>query len=152
MNKLVNQGYTLLELLIVISLIAFVVSWSLVEIARYAAHQEINRAVTTITTTLTETRQRTLAAESDTQFGIGFATTSVSWFEGLIFDITSPNTTTESLGGVEVAYAFSHNEDYITFSRLRGEASATGTVAVTHPRTGRTIVIEVQRSGFRILD
>ena len=139
-----NQGFTLIELLVVLTLVAVVIGFSLTAIASYVAHQEIERSVTTVTTTLTETRQRTLAAETDTQFAVSFATSSISWF---VYPYGSGTVRDHVLPGVSVSYNFSHNENQIIFSRLRGEVNATGTVTVSHPRIGRTINIHIDRSG-----
>lgn len=139
-----KQGFTIVELLVVMALMIIVAGFSLSAIASYAAHQEIERSVTTITSTLTETRQRTLSAESLSQFGVMFGTSSVAWFAEP-YDQESAQL--QNLPGVEVAYSFSHNEDSILFSRLRGETNATGTVMVSHPRSGRTIHITIEQSG-----
>lgn len=139
-----KRGFTIVELLIVVSVMIIVAGFSLSAIASYAAHQEIERSVTTITSILTETRQRTLSAESLSRFGVMFGTSSVSWF----VEPYDPETIhLEKLPGVEVAHSFSHSEDTILFSRLRGETNATGTVVVSHPRSGRTVLITIKQSG-----
>ncbi len=142
-----KRGFTLLELVLVIALAAAVATWSLSGIIRYAAHQEIDRAVTEIITLTNETRQRTIAAETDTQFGLRFATSTVTRFEGVDFDEEAPSNVVLPLANVELQIDFSDDSNQIVFSRLRGVSSATGTVTVTHSRSDREVLLEVLPSG-----
>ena len=105
----------------------------------------------TIVSALTTARANTLAARGGMQYGVHFASTSVTIFPGSVWSATLTGTSTYRLiPGVEVSSLTLNGGPQvvdIVFDRLTGKTARYGTTTLRAPATGATSTIMVESSG-----
>ena len=99
---------------------------------------------------LEEAHARTLASDDDTTYGVHFATSTVTLFPGTLYIAGSSENKVLTLRKAEIASInLSGGVQDIYFNRLRGSASATGTVTVIQTADeALTRVIRIYDSGL----
>ena len=99
-----------------------------------------------IVRTLEEAQTRTIAARGDTNYGVHFDAASYSLFTGGTYTVGALGNEVHTLpNGVAMAVSIGGGSD-IVFERVRGDASATGTVTLSltaDPSLTRTVVINL---------
>ena len=143
-----DRGYTLIELLVVVALTIVVAGFIFVGLRDYSNEQRFNRVMIEIKALFRETQQKTTAAETDSQFGIYFATSSIVVFEGSMFNSGHANNITYNFLDFSILPELSGGALGITFARLYGEPSATGTIAITNKQTNATRSLLISNSGL----
>lgn len=146
--NIMNKGFTLLELLLVITLMTALAAFVFLSFVEYGASQSFRVTVTEVTSVIKETRQKTLSAETITQFGIHVASSSIVVYEGGAYNALNTSNKVISLPGVTLVPQLSGGVSEFTFARLTGEASATGTILITDNRLNSTTSIIIHRSGL----
>jgi len=142
-----RSGFTIIELLVVMAIMAIVVAFSVTAIQSYAQQQQLRAAEAELVSLFRETKQRTVAAESDTQFGLRLATSSITRFVGDTYDPAAANNLQVLFSGVALTSSFANGVDEIQFARLTGVPSATGTIMIEQIRTGEVISLYLTSTG-----
>lgn len=115
----------------------------------YGRYQALKAEANNLKLTITETRQKTLSAETTSRYGIYFATSSVVVFEGNNYTGNNPTNATTSFSGYTITTNFpGTTSKQIVFTRLTGEPSATGTVSIVQNQTNTTSTINIGASGL----
>lgn len=143
-----QAGLTLLELLIVLALFTLVFAFGFSGFVEYGNQQRTLKSRVEVESLIKETRNKTLASESTTQFGIYFTPGSVTTFEGLSYSPTNPTNRLYTVAPTVVSYKFSNSSSSITFARLTGEVSATGTISLYDKLSNSTTTITILKSGL----
>lgn len=144
----VLRGFTLVELLIVISLFALVATFVISGFLNYAAHQNYLAAQTEVFSSTKETRQRSLSADGDTTHGIHFATSSITTFEGSSYNAGDLSNVIIPITSATISTSLTGGATDIIFARKTGAASATGTIAVIGLRNTGSSTITVSGTGL----
>lgn len=148
-KNLRNQsGFSIIELLIVIALLAIVATFSIMSFIEYRDFQASRATVVDINSLIKETKQKTISAETTGQFGLYFSTSSLTVFEGSVYSPTGINNKVYIFPNTNLKTNFSDSSNQIVFSRLTGEASATGTIDVGSVRLNSTTTITILGSGL----
>lgn len=139
-----TDGFTVLELLLVIGLMAVIAGFLISGFVAYGTAQQFRSAVIESELVVREVRQRTVSAETDTFFGIAIFSNRLDVYE------ETPSAVVRSLAlpGVEYIPALTNGTTTLSFSRLVGLPSATGTITVRHLRTGDTATITISDTGL----
>lgn len=151
MKHFQSHGYTLLEIIIVISILSVLSILAVGGFAAFATKHGDDAAARVALGALEEAHARTLAARNDVAYGVHFATSSVTIFVAPTYTAgTSTNDVRTFPARTELSsIALTGGTYNVTFARLRGDASATGTVTVS--RIGDTTLartITIHASGF----
>ena len=141
-------GFTLIELLVVITLTIFVAGFIFVGLKNYSDEQRFNNVQSEIKSIFKETRQKTTAAETDSQFGIYFATSSLIVFEGSSYSNINPSNVIYDYPDFIILPQLSASAYEIVFARLTGEPSATGTIDIGSDLTGSVRSLVISSSGL----
>ncbi len=138
-----EAGFSFVELFIVMGIVAIVATIGAGAIRDYADAQQLQAAEQTLVNLFRDTRQKTLSAETDTQFGLFIATSSVTRYMGEDYTTASGTYEQFDLPGVALQATTSAVGDEVRFTRLTGDPSATGTIMIRHLRsdTARTLRI-----------
>lgn len=144
------RGFSLIELLVAISVLLILVLVTLQNFGNYARVQQFQRFADEVGHELRLARQQTVASKDDSAYGIYIGTSTVELFSGNIPDVgTSTNTIIDFANRNYFATSsFSDGNWYVTFERLTGEASATGTIVITSTDLGRTATYTIYQSGL----
>jgi prepilin-type N-terminal cleavage/methylation domain-containing protein len=144
-----TRGFTLVEIIVVIAVILILVAIVVQGFSNYANRQVYVGYVSEVKDNLVETRQRTIASYADTVYGVYVGTSTIEFFEG-----SSPvvglaaNTIMEIPGYMTATSSLSDANWYVTFKRITGEASATGTILFTDTRTNASTTFTIHASGL----
>lgn len=122
---------------------------SVLAVQNFAQHGRLRVATQDVRTLLIDARNDTLSSEGDTGYGVHIDETSVTLFAGPSYSSTSPTNTIVSFdGSVSATTSLSGGATDVTFKRLSGEASATGTVLLTDTQGGATKTVTIYESGL----
>jgi prepilin-type N-terminal cleavage/methylation domain-containing protein len=122
-------AFTLIELLIVIALMAVLFQISITVFFSITKHQSLDKDVETAYSYLLKARNQTINGEAGRNYGVRFASTSITLFQG----------TTYSSASTTAVYDFA-NKSYLDsielsggtydvyFQKITGSPSATGTL------------------------
>jgi len=143
------RGFTLVEILVVIAVILILVTIVVQGFSNYANRQVYIGYVSEVKDNLAETRQRTIASYKDTTYGVYVGTSTIEFFEGSSPVVGSGTSTIMQIPSYMTATSsFSDANWYITFKRISGEASATGTILFTDSRTNASTTFTINASGL----
>lgn len=143
-----HRGYTLLELLIVVALTVIVAGFIFVGFIKYGDEQRTSSVLIEIKSLLKETKQKTTAAETDSQFGVYFATSSMVVFEGALYSDNDPENIVYNFPDFNISPELSGGVFEVVFARLTGEPSATGTITIDYVRSSSTRSLVINNSGL----
>ncbi|USN87371.1 MAG: prepilin-type N-terminal cleavage/methylation domain-containing protein [Candidatus Nomurabacteria bacterium] len=143
-----QNGFTLIELLVTLLLMTLLALWSFSSLKEYRDLQIARSNALEISSLIKEARQKTLSAETDTQFGVHVATSSITVFEGASYNPSDPNNLTFTFLRTNLLTQLSDSSSDIMFARLTGVPSATGTIAVGDTALNSTTTITIQEAGL----
>lgn len=144
-----TAGITIVEIIVAVAILAIFVAAAINGFSGYADRQAFNRYVNELELSVKEQRQRTLASVDDTQYGVYIETSTVAYFEGASYVAGAPTTTYTYLpNNITATSSFSDANWYVTFARLTGAASATGTITLFDSKTQRTATVTISSIGL----
>jgi len=140
------MGFTVLELLIVITIFSFVSGILFVSLKQLSRANVVDVAARDVVSILTDARNRTLASIGDEVYGVYFSVNTITFFSGDEYDAGDPGNIVINLSpAVSIdTVALSGGADSVIFSRLSGKASATGTITIVltnDPADTKTITV-----------
>lgn len=143
-----KNGFTLLELIIVLSILGIITLFIFSAFTDYKDTQVAEATVVEINSLIKETRQKTISAETSSQFGLHFATSSLTVFEGAVYSASNVTNRIYNFSNTNIDTELSSGGNDIIFSRLTGVTNATGTIAVGHSRLNSTTTLIMQTTGL----
>ena len=143
-----KSGYTVIELLVIVALNILVAGFIFTGFVNYSNEQRFNTTVSEIKSHFKETRQKTTAAETNSQFGIYFATSSLIVFEGPSYSNTKLENVIYRYPDFSISPQLSASTSAVVFARLTGKPSATGTIMISNSRSGSVRNLVITNSGL----
>lgn len=128
-----ESGFTLIEIIIVIVIFSVIAGIIIVPFSQFRNQQVLAGAADNILSLINQARSQTLAAKNDINYGIYFATSSITIFPGDVYDqeaIENKETilsTKVTISDISIAGSGAS----IIFSRLTGITNASGTITVS---------------------
>ena len=145
----VTRGFTLVEILMVVTLVGIVTALLMQGFSRYAYRQSFKQFVSEVQDETVEARAQTVASLNNTTYGVYVGTDTVEFFSGATPVVgDAANTIIPIPTEVTATASFSSGNQYITFKRLTGEATATGTIEFVDTRTVATSTITISAAGL----
>jgi prepilin-type N-terminal cleavage/methylation domain-containing protein len=150
MRRLPMSGFTLVELLVAMAILLIVAAVTLEGFRDYARVQQYNRFVEEVGRSLQVARQQTLGSKEDTVYGVYVGTNTVEIFTGATPIVGSAaNTIFNFNPDIFVATtSLSGGAWFVTFKRVTGEPSATGTILIYSTELGKTATYTLHASGL----
>lgn len=140
------KGFTLIEILVVVALIAILATAVVVSTVSFRSQIDLNTAAQNILNTLRIARAKTLASESASQYGVHFESGQYVLFKGTSYNPSASDNEFHSLpSGFEIANVSIGGGNDAIFQRLTGITSQSGSVDVrqiSDPAKSKTIVID----------
>ncbi len=144
-----QSGFTIVEILVVVSIMIVVLSVLVGGFAQYSYRQIYVGYVSDIRDQVSETRQRTLASYQDTVYGVYVGTSTIEFFQGTTPVAGATNNTIVTIPPhMTATTSFSDTNWYITFARITGGASATGTITFEDTRINASTTFTIYASGL----
>lgn len=148
-----ERGFTAVELLIVLSIITVLATVSSLAFKSMRDAQAIVIAADNAGHALRSARNATLASLAGSVYGVRFESSRVVRFTGSTYASSSAsNIAYQFPGGITAAYSFTGGVAQVTFARLTGEASATGTILFSDAQSGATSSLMIAKTGLIDLD
>ena len=146
-GKYRNRGFTLVEVLIVIAIMAILSGVVIFSFSGMRARQDVDSNTEVITSLLKEARSRTLGSIDSTTYGVFIETNQVTLFKGASYIAGDPTNQTNSLSNTVTITAVSLNGggSTIMFERLTGKTNNFGTMRVeftSDTSVARTITVD----------
>ncbi len=141
-----KKGFSLLELIIVISISMILGVISISTFYSVSEQQSLEKDVNYAIALVEKARLQTVNAKSNSQFGVRFASSSVTLFQGSSYVAgSSTNTMFNFSPKVEIsAINLSGGTQNLVFELITGKANATGTVTFrlkTKPSASTTVIM-----------
>lgn len=147
--RFTQAGFTLIEVLVVVAILAILVAITVVALRNYGLKQNFELTVVDVRDGVSEARQKTLASINDTMYGVHVSSTAVVFFDGVEFvEGYAGNETITLPDNITATTSFTNDVTTATFTRLTGTASATGTLTLTDTRSLRTATITIEQLGI----
>jgi len=149
-----NSGFTLIELLVVISLFLIIAVLTITSFHFFEVKSVLDRTTKEIISTLELARNRTLASEEDSRWGVYFEQDKLILFKGAIYDPESINKEINDISKRLEIYNIDlfDNSNEVVFTRLLGETNNFGKIGIriknSNPEQNKTIHIENSGSIF----
>lgn len=144
MNK--KSGFTLAETLMVVAMTVMVSAIMFFSFASYGSNEAISKDQGRVVSVLEKARAMTLDSYKSAQYGVHFATSTVTIFTGSTYNVSSSTNIVLTLNPkVKIkTVALSGGGSNIIFNRLSGETNQMGTTTlslVADSTTTRTITV-----------
>ena len=144
-----TAGYSLVELIIVITVISIIVGIVSVTVASYAARQSLNSFHQEVIENINTARVSTLASINDTVYGLYVGTTSIAFFTGSSYSPSDPdNSYLNYTSKLSATSSLSDGTSTVVFDRLTGEASAFGDIVIHDSSSGAYATVTIFASGL----
>ncbi len=126
------RGFTLIEIVIVVAIMAIIVSISFRTLVSFNNAQALDKDTKGILSLLDEARSNTLQSQDASQYGVHFEAETVVEFKGATYSPSALTNKSAILSGQTLVsqIAFQGGGSDIVFTRLTGEPNATGTVKI----------------------
>jgi prepilin-type N-terminal cleavage/methylation domain-containing protein len=127
-----NRGFTVVELLVVIVILAIISTVSWVALANYRENQTLLSTTEVIVSSLSEARSQSVSAVNDEVHGVHFTSNSLTLFEGSQYSPSNPkNSVTVFNSSVSVSTSgLTSSSSDIVFEKITGRGSASGQIVV----------------------
>lgn len=144
-----TRGFTAVEILVVLGILAIFASMSASTFMSIRNTQSLKVASQDVWLALRSARSVTLASENDTVYGVRIEITRAIRFQGSTYVAgASTNVVYDFSNGVTATTSLSGGTQNIVFTRLTGDAQATGTISLVEPHSGATSSVVVRQSGL----
>jgi len=146
---LTKKGFTLLEILIVLAILASILGISLQVLQNLYQDSALKAGASEVYGALVSARSDTLSAQNDMVYGVRISTSTVTRFSGVTY--TPGNSTNKVYAfekGVLATSSLIASGTNIIFERLTGQPSATGTIYIRDIQGAGTTTIVIHASGL----
>ena len=141
------RGFTLIEILVVISMIALISGFIITGFQNFASFQQYNQAVGDVKFALNQSRVEARSAVGDEAHGVKISIDRITKFYGSTYSAIDPNNEVIIYKLVTLQSNLTGGADEIIFSKLSGIPSATGTIMVSGTKFSASTTIQISDSG-----
>ena len=138
------KGFSLFELTIAIAIMLFLAAGITGAFSIFRDSRELERTADEVLLTLREARARTLASDSDSQFGVFVDASRAVFFRGAIYTEGAVENEIHPFSARVEAHSITIPSGTVVFDRLTGATSASGTIAFrlkNNPQKTRSIAV-----------
>ena len=144
-----GRGFTVVELLFVFAIISLLAGLSASTFIAVRQTEELKTASQDVWIALRSARSATLSSAGDQVYGVHIASNKIVRFSGATYGVNSTTDVVSTFpGSVLATSSLSSNATDIVFTRLSGEASATGTITLLQTTTNASKTISIAKTGL----
>jgi prepilin-type N-terminal cleavage/methylation domain-containing protein len=147
MKKIFPNGYTIIELLVVLAVILIATAFVMSGFRNYARYQEYNQSVTTVRAVLQDAHLKARSSEGGQAHGIKILGGSLVVFPGTTYSAGNSANNTTAFANVTLVPSFPGGVSQVNFANLTGLPSATGTIQIIGIGHIATTTIEITGTG-----
>lgn len=144
-----ESGFTIVEILVVVAIMTILAALMWTGMSNYASWQRYLSQVSEIRSSILEARSQTLGSVNDAAYGVYVGTDSIEFFSGATPTPGDPaNTILPFTSDLRATSTLSNGAWFVTFSRVTGEPSATGTIRINHGSRDASTTLRIYGSGL----
>lgn len=140
-----KKGFSLVELVIIIAMTAVIAAVVFFSFRGFTNYQVLDKETDIVQSYVDKARVEALNSKSFADFGIRFASTSVTLFQGSAYVASTSNLVRNLPSGVRIStISLTGGVSDMYFNNVTGEPNATGTITfqlTSTPSTTKSIVI-----------
>lgn len=126
-----NKGFSLLEVIIAMTIVTLVAVTVFVSLSAYRSRHEVSDMATNLVSALSQARTKTVAGYNDMSYGVNIASTSITLFSGSSFNAgASDNQVIASSSGLTIKPYLVGSATNVYFKRLTGETTQSGYITI----------------------
>ena len=132
-NFSLQKGFTLIEILIVITVLAMISTLIFASFSKFNSAQILNGTTQTVLSILDEARALTLASKNNLSYSVHFETSKVVLFKGTTYSASDTDNDVTILNNRVTVSDISLNGggSDVLFDKLTGKTSQSGTITIT---------------------
>ena len=144
-----SNGYSLVEMVVAIAIVVVVISIITSTFVGFSNQQSLEKDIDVVQSYVEKARQQTLSSKNTSQFGVHFATTSVTLFQGTVY-ASSPSTTVYNLSSkvMMASSSIASLANDIYFQKISGEPNATATITFNLVGSNNTKSVIIYATGL----
>jgi prepilin-type N-terminal cleavage/methylation domain-containing protein len=144
-----KRGFTLIEILVVIVIMAILVTIVLSVFPKFNKSQALDKDAETIVQILRQARSQTLSSKNATQYGVHFGSSAATLFSGSTYSSSASDNQVFTLqtSDLIVSTGLTGGGSDVIFIRLSGETSQYGTITVSSPTLSTTRTVTIYKTG-----
>ncbi len=132
LSSMKTKGFTLVELVIIISILVLIIGFSASSFSLLNKSQALNKSADFVATVLRQARSLTLSSKNISQYGVHFDTNQIVLFQGSTYD---PNASTNTVFPINYLVRISDVNltgagREVIFDRLTGDTPQTGSLVL----------------------
>lgn len=139
-----QQGFTLVELLLSVSIIVILVGLSLPVYFNFVARNDLNIATQNLTSSFRRAQTNARGVNGDASWGVAIVSESVVLFKGATY--ATRDSTYDEVSGLQGSITTSGITE-VVFSKLFGAPNTTGTVTLSNTQTNETRTVTLNAKG-----
>lgn len=138
-----KKGFTLIEILIVISIAAIISSIIMGYFINFKKSESLSLDTDTIVSILRQARSQTLSSKNASQYGVHFSGSNIIIFTGSEYLENNPDNVEFHLGLIDASFVLnlSGGSNNVVFERMTGETLNFGTVSILSGDQTKNITI-----------
>ncbi len=144
-----KKGFTIFELLIVISIIAILSAIIITTLSDFRHNQAVDKDAQTIVAYLDDAKSKTLASKDASQYGVYFSSSTITVFKGSSYSASDPENRVYDLNPtVRVnSISLTGGGSSVVFDRLTGGTAQNGTLVLSSRRATTTRTVTIYKTG-----
>jgi prepilin-type N-terminal cleavage/methylation domain-containing protein len=143
------SGLTLVEILVVISILGILTAISLTSFVTLRKSEGLKKDTETVIEILRQARAQTLSSKDGQTYGVHLATSTATLFSGSSYSSTTPTNLVFNFNNTDTIQTVSlvGGGSDVVFKRLTGETNQSGTILFSSPSVSMTKTIVIYKTG-----
>jgi len=144
-----RAGFSVIEIVIVLAIMTLLLGMGLNTFITYRKTQAFQKDTETVVEILNQARAQTMASKNATQYGVHFATSTVTLFAGSSYNASSSSNSSFPLTSTDIILniTLAGGGNDVLFQRLSGETSQNGSVVIDVPALSQTKTVTIYKTG-----
>lgn len=142
-----KRGFTFVEVVVVVGIIALMASISILGFQNYAQYQRYDQEIAAVKASLLDARSAARAAVNDEAHGVKFLGSSIVLFSGDTYVAGDPQNETVTLRSITASTALTGGVTEVVFAKLTGAPLVSGTITLTGIQYTGSTTLEITDAG-----
>ena len=144
------SGFTLVEILFVLAIILILLTLVVSGFASFKKSEALDLDKQMVVETLEQARDQTLASYNASQYGVHFASSSITLFTGSSYSAGAAGNVVYPLSSTDdtMSVSLPGGDGDVIFNRLVGDTADNGTIVLTSSATGISKTVTIYKTGL----